>query len=120
MAYMGSDAKTELSKVSLPVYDRRDEIRVNFLSNLVTTGIRSSTDGLVVPKGSPRYVNGNPSVLQPNSEASCCADYVSMFIGTSVVLWKLTFKPVHSLNSTLSVANWIGSPGMMSIVSSAY
>jgi hypothetical protein len=54
MAYIGSELMTEFSRVNLPVYDMRDEMPDNFLSSLETIGIRSVTDGLVVPRGRPR------------------------------------------------------------------
>jgi hypothetical protein len=53
MAYIGSELVTEFSRVNLPVYDIREEMPDNFLSSLDTSGIRSATDGLVVPRGSP-------------------------------------------------------------------
>ena len=53
MAYIGSEVITEFNRVSLPVYESIDEIPSSLLSNLLTIGIRSSTDGLVVPRGVP-------------------------------------------------------------------
>jgi hypothetical protein len=43
-----------------------DEILDSFLSSLETNGIKSATEGLVVPRGSPRYVKGRLSTLHPN------------------------------------------------------
>jgi hypothetical protein len=54
MANMGSELITELSKVSLPVYDMIDEMPDSFLSSLETNGIKSAIEGLVVPRGNPR------------------------------------------------------------------
>jgi hypothetical protein len=54
IAYIGRELMTELSRVSFPVYDIKDEIPYNLLSNLLTIGISSATDGLVVSRGSPR------------------------------------------------------------------
>jgi hypothetical protein len=51
---MGIALRVVFNKVSLPVYVIRDEIPDNLLSNLDTKGIKSSTDGLVVPSGIPR------------------------------------------------------------------
>jgi hypothetical protein len=51
MAYIGRELMTELHRVNLPVYDIREEMPDNFLSSLDTSGIRSATDGLVVPRG---------------------------------------------------------------------
>jgi hypothetical protein len=56
MENIGSELITKLSKVSLPVYDMRDEIPDSFLSSLDTNGIKSATEGLVVPRGKPRYI----------------------------------------------------------------
>jgi hypothetical protein len=66
MANMGSELITEFSIVNLPVYDISEEIPDSFLSSLETSGMKSATDGLVVPRGSPRYVKGRLSTLQPN------------------------------------------------------
>jgi hypothetical protein len=54
MANIGRELITEFSKVSLPVYVIRDEMPESLLSNLETKGIKSLTDGLVVPRGSPK------------------------------------------------------------------
>jgi hypothetical protein len=51
---MGIAFKVVLSNVSLHVYDSKEEIPDNLLSNLETKGIRSSTEGLVVPRGRPK------------------------------------------------------------------
>jgi hypothetical protein len=50
MANIGSELITELSKVILPVYDMSDEMPDSFLSSLDTNGIKSATEGLVVPQ----------------------------------------------------------------------
>jgi hypothetical protein len=54
MAYIGSEFMTKFKRVSLPVYDIREDIRNSLLSNLDTNGINLATGGLVVPKGRPR------------------------------------------------------------------
>jgi hypothetical protein len=77
---------TKFSSVNLPVYDISDEIPDNFLSSLDTMGIKSATDGLVVPNERPRYVNGRLSVLRPKMVAKEFAWDMSMLIGTRVVL----------------------------------
>jgi hypothetical protein len=69
MAYIGIAFKMVLSRVNLPVYESIEEIPDNLLSNLETKGIRSSTDGLVVPKGRPKYVKVRLSTLQQNDVA---------------------------------------------------
>jgi hypothetical protein len=86
MANIGSEFITELSKVSRPVYDMSDEIPDGFLSSLDTRAIKSATEGLVVPNGRPRYVNGRLSTLQPKMLASKFAWAKSTLMGTSVVL----------------------------------
>jgi hypothetical protein len=63
IVYMGKELITEFSRVSLPVYVIRDHIPDNLLSSLDTRGMRSDTNGLVVPRGRPRYVNGRDSTL---------------------------------------------------------
>jgi hypothetical protein len=86
MANIGSELITELSKVSLLVYDMRDEMPDSFLSSLDTSGIKSATEGLVVPKGKPRYVNGRLSTLHPKMFAREFAWAESTLMGTRVVL----------------------------------
>jgi hypothetical protein len=76
MANMGIAFKVVLSNVNLPIYDSIDEIPDSVLSNLDTGGIRSSTEGLVVPKGRPKYVTGRLSTLQPK--------YVARFSASSL------------------------------------
>jgi hypothetical protein len=68
---MGIAFSVVLSKVNLPVYESIEEIPDNLLSNLETRG--SSTDGLVVPRGRLKYVNGRHSTLQPKDVAIFCA-----------------------------------------------
>jgi hypothetical protein len=63
MAYIGRELMTEFSRVNLPVYDIREKMPDNFLSSLDTSGIRSATDGLVVPRGSSKEANGRVSTL---------------------------------------------------------
>jgi hypothetical protein len=69
IVYMGKELITVLRRVNLLVYVIRDEIPGNLLSSLETKGIRSATDGLVVPKGKPKYVKGRISTLHPNTVA---------------------------------------------------
>jgi hypothetical protein len=64
MAYIGNELMTEFSKINLPVYDISDEIPDSLLSSLETIGIGSAREGLVVPRGSPKYANGRDSTLQ--------------------------------------------------------
>jgi hypothetical protein len=86
MANIGSELITEFSKVSRPVYDVRDEMPDSFLSSLDTRGIKSATEGLVVPSGKPRHVNGRLSTLHPKMLASEFAWAESTLMGTRVVL----------------------------------
>jgi hypothetical protein len=86
MANIGSEFITEFSKVSRLVYDMSDEMPDSFLSSLDTRGIKSTTEGLVVPNGRPRYVNGRLSTLQPKMLASKFSWVMSTLMGTRVVL----------------------------------
>jgi hypothetical protein len=70
MANIGRELITEFNRVSLPVYVIREEMPDSLLSNLETNGIRSLTDGLVVPRGSPKYVKGKLSTLHPKDCAN--------------------------------------------------
>jgi hypothetical protein len=55
MAYIDIELNNEFSSVSLPVYDISDDVRDNILpNNLETSGVRSGTEGLVVPNDKPR------------------------------------------------------------------
>jgi hypothetical protein len=58
-----------------------------FSSILDTIGIRSDTEGLVVPKGKTKYAKGRLSTLHPKIFANSVALALSIFIGTKVVLW---------------------------------
>jgi hypothetical protein len=73
MANIGRELITEFNRVSLPVYVIRDEMPDSLLSNLETNGIRSLTDGLVVPRGRPKYVKGKLSTLHPKDWANTWA-----------------------------------------------
>jgi hypothetical protein len=67
----------------LPVYDIKDEIPESFLSILYTIGITSDTEGLVVPKGKPKYAKGRLSTLHPKIFAKSVALALSILIATS-------------------------------------
>jgi hypothetical protein len=69
------------------VYDISDEIPESFLSILDTIGIRSDTEGLVVPNGKPKYAKGRLSTLHPKIFANSVVFALSILIGTRVVLW---------------------------------
>jgi hypothetical protein len=73
IANIGIPLSVVFSGVNLLVYVMMDEIPESLLSNLETSGIKSSTEGLVVPRGSPRYVNGKLSREHPNIAASAYA-----------------------------------------------
>lgn len=45
-------------------------LAVNLLSTLTTEGAKSMTLGLVVPIGSPKYVEGKVPIEQPNWAAN--------------------------------------------------
>jgi hypothetical protein len=64
------------------VYDIRDEIPDSFLSILDTISIRSDTDGLVVPRGKPKYAKGRLSTLHPKIFANSVAFALSILLGT--------------------------------------
>ena len=87
------EVTNEFIRASFPAYDIRDIAAVMFLSALQTSGARSSTVGRVVPRGSPRYVNGMEPTVQPNSSASSLHLSGGVLIGTSVDLWKLILSP---------------------------
>jgi hypothetical protein len=86
IANIGIPLSVVFSGVNLLVYVMMDEILESLLSNLETRGIKSSTEGLVVPRGSPRYVNGKLSREHPNIAASAYAASRLILIGTKVVL----------------------------------
>lgn len=86
MENIGSDVISEFIRDSLPVYDIRDMAEVMFLFALHTRGVISCTDGLVVPRGSPKYVKGMVATLQPKRAARLLHLSGGVLIGTSVNL----------------------------------
>lgn len=70
------------------------ELAVNLLSTLSTEGAKSTTLGLVVPIGSPRYVKGRDPIVHPNKLAIKDAFSSERFRGYKLDLLKFTFKPV--------------------------
>jgi len=66
---VGSEEKTELTICNLPAWDRKREVLINLLSHLLTRGMKSSTLGLVKPKGSPKYVKGKLPTEHPKVAA---------------------------------------------------
>jgi hypothetical protein len=68
--YMAIEVRSELSGVNLlPGFSMHSEVD-NFRSTLSITGIRSFTVGLVVPIGSPRFVNGIEPIEHCSRSAS--------------------------------------------------
>jgi hypothetical protein len=56
------DDRAESTSCNLAPWDKKLDIEVNLLSNLVTIGARSFIFGFVVPKGKPRYVKGRDAI----------------------------------------------------------
>ena len=54
IAYTASDVRTELTRVNLEPYGSRHVVVESLLSIEMTSGIKSATDGHVVPRGNPR------------------------------------------------------------------
>jgi hypothetical protein len=54
MKKVGREVKTELTICNFPACERKREVLVNLFSHLVTRGRKSSTLGLVRPRGRPR------------------------------------------------------------------
>lgn len=115
--------KTELTICSLPACERKREVLTSLLSHLLTKGRKSSTFGLVVPRGSPKYVKGRFPVEQPKVAARCCNLSVVILIGTSIDFDKFTLKPVESakmFRRAFSTKNCLAHPSVIMRVSSAY
>lgn len=80
-------------------------------------------DGLVVPKGRPRYVNGIFPTWHPKVLAKCDALLGVRLIGTRKDFPKLIWSPLESekvLRSPLRLKSVGASPGRINRVSSAY
>jgi hypothetical protein len=63
---VGRAERAEFTISNLSAWLRKFEVETNLLSILWTRGIKSSTLGLVVPIGKPKYVKRNVPMLQPN------------------------------------------------------
>lgn len=61
---------TEFTKVSLDPRSSNEAAEESLRSTDATSGMRSVTDGLVVPMGKPRYVNGKVPIAQPKTSAN--------------------------------------------------
>lgn len=61
------------------------------------SGWKSSTLGLLMPMGRPKYVKGNDPVAHPNVLARCSSFSLLMLMGTIIDLEKLILKLVESL-----------------------
>ena len=64
----------------------RDMDVVILLSALHTKGVMSRTEGLVVPRGKPRYVNGMLACVHPKRAAISLHVSTGVLIGTRVDL----------------------------------
>ena len=79
------DVINEFTRESFPAYDIKDIAAMIFLSALQINGVRSCTEGQVVPKGSPRYVNGMEPTEQPKRSARSLHLSGGVLIGIMVV-----------------------------------
>jgi hypothetical protein len=75
------EARRELINETFPLYDISMNVAETLLSILSTKGIKSWTEGLVVPRGNPRYVNGMEAIFQPRDSAMSEATAVVILIG---------------------------------------
>lgn len=69
MVKIASEVTIELINAIFPAYDTSSIVAVILRSALHTRGVRSCIDGLVVPRGNPRYVNDMESVEQSKIDA---------------------------------------------------
>lgn len=90
-----SEVMSELISASLPAYDISNIVVVIFHLALPTNGVSSWTVGLVVPRGSPKYVNGMVAVVQPKIAAMDWQSSGEVLIGTTVDFWKLILRPME-------------------------
>jgi hypothetical protein len=98
-------------------------VLTSLLSHLVTRGRKSSTLGLVRPRGSPKYVKGKLPTEQPKVAARCFVFSSEMLIGTNMDLLKFTFRPHEEakvFSKALRVNSCLAHPSMTIKVSSAY
>lgn len=91
---MVRDVITEFTSDSLASYGIIDRVAVIFLSTLHTKGIRSCTEGLVIPNGRPKYVKGMEPIVHPKMSANCSLRATSQLIGIIVDLWKFILSPM--------------------------
>lgn len=99
------------------------DVLTSLLSHLVTKGKKSSTLGLVRPRGSPRYVKGSLSVEHPKVAAKCLSLCSDKLIGIIMDLKKFTFRPVDESKDpsrAFKQNNCLSHPSIMIRVSSAY
>ena len=89
-----SEVITELSRVSFPPYDIMLRVAVSLLSMEQTRGMRSRTDGRVVPSGSPKYVKGIFPTVHPKILEISLVFAVESLIAMIVDLSKFIFKPM--------------------------
>ena len=85
-ANMMSEVMTVFNSESLAPYDIIVKVEVSLRSTELTVGIRSWMEGLLVPRGRPRYVNGMLPILHSKILASSFVRSASQFIGMSVDL----------------------------------
>jgi hypothetical protein len=72
---MGIDDNTELTRINLSPYDKKEAEAVSLLSILSVRGDKSLIVGLVVPIGMPRYGKGIDAI-----EHCICVDRNLSFI----------------------------------------
>ena len=86
IGYIASDVMIELIKANLPPCDMRVMAAVILLSALHTKGVMSRTEGRVVPRGNPRYVNGMLAYMHSKRAAISLHVSTEVLIGTRVDL----------------------------------
>ena len=63
---VGRAVRTAFVNSSFPAWDKKEEVQASLLSHLFTRGRKSSTFGLVWPRGNPRQVKGKDPLEQTN------------------------------------------------------
>ena len=86
IGYMASAVMIEFINANLLACDMRVMAAVILLSTLHTKGVMSRMEGQVVPRGSPRYVNGTLAWVHPKRAAISLHVSTGVLIGTRVDL----------------------------------
>jgi hypothetical protein len=123
MKNVGRAEKTEFVIYNLLAWERKREVLTSLLWHLEMRGKKSSTFGLEVPRGRPRYVKGRLPVPHPKVEAMWWSLSELILIGTIMDFSKLTFNPVKEakeLSKALRTNNYLPQPSRMMRVSSTY